>query len=60
MIGLVIVIEIIVLIMLGICWYQAEENCNDLGIVGAFFFRINVVFNTNCFWKFTWIYKLYS
>lgn len=60
MIGLVIVIEIIVLIMLGICWYQAEENCSDLGMLGTFLFRSNVNFCTTTFWRITWIYKLYT
>lgn len=60
MIGLVIGIEIIVLIMLGICWYQAEEECSELGMMGTFFFRSNAIFNTNRFWRITWLYKLYA
>ena len=60
MIGLVIVIEIIVLIMLGICWYQAEENFSELGVFGALFFRSNAILNTTTFWRITWIYKLYA
>lgn len=37
MIVLTIFIEIIMLILIGVCWYQAEENCSVLGEVGTFF-----------------------
>ena len=37
MIVLTIFIEIIMLILIGVCWYQAEENCSVLGGVGTFF-----------------------
>ena len=59
MIVLTIFIEIIMLILIGVCWYQAEENCSILGGLGAFFFRNNVICNTNNYRKCTWLYKLY-
>ena len=40
MIVLTIFIEIIMLILIGVCWYQAEENCSVLGGLGACFFGI--------------------
>lgn len=40
MIVLTIFIEIIMLILIGVCWYQAEENCSVLAGLGMFFFGI--------------------
>lgn len=37
MIVLTIFIEIIMLILIGVCWYQAEENCSVLAGLGMFF-----------------------
>lgn len=40
MIVLTIFIEIIMLILIGVCWNQAEENCSVLEGLGACFFGI--------------------
>lgn len=40
MIVLTIFIEIIMLILIGVCWYQAGENCSVLAGLGMFFFGI--------------------
>ncbi len=38
MIVLTIFIEIVMLILVGVCWYQAEENDSIFGILGIFIF----------------------
>lgn len=40
MIVLTIFIEIVILILIGLCWYQAEENCSGFGALGALVFVI--------------------
>ena len=40
MIVLTIFIEIVILILIGVCWYQAEENYSTLGVLGVFGFLI--------------------
>lgn len=38
MIVLTIFIEIVILILIGVCWHQVEENCGGLGVLGVFVF----------------------
>lgn len=38
MIVLTIFIEIVILILIGVCWYQAEENYSTFGVLGVFGF----------------------
>ena len=40
MIVLTIFIEIVILILIGVCWHQAEENYSTLGVLGVFVFLI--------------------
>lgn len=40
MIVLTIFIEIVILILIGVCWYQAEENYSTFGVLGVFGFLI--------------------
>lgn len=40
MIVLTIFIEIVILILIGVCWYQAEENYSTFGVLGVFVFLI--------------------
>lgn len=48
MIVLTIFIEIIMLILIGVCWYQAEENCSVLEGLGALLIKdIELIENNN-------------
>jgi len=38
MIVLTIFIEIVILILIGLCWNKAEENCGGFGVLGVFVF----------------------
>ena len=40
MIVLTIFIEIVILILIGVCWCQAEENYSTFGVLGVFGFLI--------------------
>lgn len=40
MIVLTIFIEIVILILIGVCWYQVEENYSTFGVLGVFGFLI--------------------
>ena len=40
MIVLTIFIEIVILILIGVCWHQAEENYSTFGVLGVFVFLI--------------------
>lgn len=40
MIVLTIFIEIVILILIGLCWNNAEENCGGFGVLGVFGFVI--------------------
>ncbi len=40
MIVLTIFIEIVILILIGVCWHQAEENYSTFGALGVFVFLI--------------------